>query len=96
MKVIVADGKSLAFEDQLNQLIKLTKTMAKEIGYVVPVFYRVQAQKGNLLLLMVNTSVVGFCNFNIRQKDKVAVIYEIATHPGIRGKGGGKIGRAHV
>lgn len=91
MNVIVADGKSLAFEDQLNQIIKLTKTMTKELGYVFPVVYREEAKKGNLLLLMVNKTVVGFCDFNIRKKDKVAVIYEIATHPGIRGKGGGKM-----
>ena len=91
MNVIIADGKSLAFEDQLNQLIKLTKSMTKEIGYIFPIVYREQAQKGNLLLLMAGKSVVGFCNFNVRRKDQVAVIYEIATHPAIRGKGGGKM-----
>lgn len=89
MNVIVANGRSLAFEDQLKQIIKLTKNMTHELGYVMPVMYRQQAEKKSLLLLMAGNTVAGFCAFNIRKKDGVAIIYEIATHPGIRGKGGG-------
>lgn len=89
MNVIVANAHSLAFEDQLNQLIKITKLMTKEIGYVMPIVYREQATKGNLLLLMSGNLVVGFCNYNIRKKDGIGVIYEVGTHPVIRGKGGG-------
>ena len=90
MNVIVANPNSLAFEDQLNQLIKITKLMTKEIGYVMPIVLREQASRGNLLLLMSGNLVMGFCNYNIRKKDGVGVIYEVGTHPAIRGKGGGK------
>lgn len=92
MKVVVANpNKKLEFEDQLNQIIKITKLMTKQIGYVMPVVLREQATRGNLLLLLSDTLVVGFCNYNIRKKDGVGVIYEIGTHPVIRGKGGGKL-----
>lgn len=89
MKVITANPNSLVFENQLNQIIKITKLMTKEIGYVMPIVLREQASKGNLLLLVSGSLVMGFCNYNVRKKDGVGVIYEVATHPAIRGQGGG-------
>lgn len=89
MNVVKANPNSIEFEGQLNQIIAMTKKMAKEIGYVMPIVYREQASKGKLLLLLSGKLVVGFCNFNIRKKDGIGVIYEVATHPVIRGKGGG-------
>ena len=91
MNIVIADGKSLAFEDQLNQLIKLASKLSNEIGFVPACEYRRQAKRSQLLLLLINNILYGFCSFNIRQKDNIAVIYEIATHPAIRGKGGGKM-----
>lgn len=88
MKIFYPNPNSIEFEEQFNQLIKLTRLMVHEIGYVVPVFYRKQAQEKKLLLLMIDKLVVGFCSFNIRKKDNIGVIYEIGTHPIIRGKGG--------
>jgi len=89
MNVVVANPNSLAFESQLNQIIQITKLMTKEIGYVMPIVLRTQASKGNLLLLMSGNLVMGFCNYNVRKRDNVGVIYEVGTHPAIRGKGGG-------
>jgi len=91
MIVITANPNSIEFEDQLNQLLKLTKLMLNEIGYVVAVFYRQQAKQGKLFLLVSGKVVVGFCSFNVRKRDGVGVIYEVGTHPVIRGKGGGKM-----
>ena len=91
MNVIYANPNSLEFENQLNQIIQMTKKMAHEIKYVMPIIYREQASKKKLLILLSGNIVVGFCNFNIRIKDSVGVIYEIATHPIIRGKGGAKL-----
>jgi N-acetylglutamate synthase-like GNAT family acetyltransferase len=90
MKVIRPNSNSLLFEDYLKQLIKLTSKLTVQIGYVPAIVLRESAKKNNLLLLLINKTVVGFCNYNVRNKDKIAVIYEIATHPAIRGKGGGK------
>jgi hypothetical protein len=73
MNVITANSNSLAFEDQLNQIIKITKLMTKEIGYVMPIVLREQASRGNLLLLMSGNLVMGFCNYNIRKKDGVTL-----------------------
>lgn len=89
MNIIVPNPDSLAFESQFNQLLRLVKLMTHEIGYVVPVFYRKQAKEKKLLLLESGNVIVGFVSFNIRKKDGVGVIYEVATHPMIRGKGGG-------
>ena len=89
MNILVANPRSIEFEDQLKQLIKLAGLMSAQIGYVPAVEYRRQAKNGNLLFLMSGKLVVGFCNFNVRKRDGIGVIYEIATHPVVRGKGGG-------
>lgn len=81
---------TLEFEDQLKQIGKMASKMSKELGYVPLSAYREQAKKGNLILLTTGVNVVGFCNYNIRKKDNVGVIYEIAVHPAMRGKAGGK------
>lgn len=91
MKVIKPNPNSLLFEDFLNQLIKLTSKLSKQIGYVPAIVFREAAKKNNLILLVSNNTVVGFCNYNVRKRDKVAVIYEIGTHPAVRGQGGGKL-----
>lgn len=90
MNVVVANPNSLAFNGQLEQVIKLTKVMTKELGYIMPIALRRAAVHGNVLWLMSNQLVLGFCYFHIRRKDKVGVIYDIATHPMIRNQGGGK------
>lgn len=89
MNIISPDPNTLIFESYIKQLRKILSKAGDVIGFVPVAVLRESAKKKTLLLLEKNDNIVGFCNFTIRKRDNVGVIYEIFILPFLRKKGYG-------
>lgn len=74
-------------EEDIEEISEIAKKSSKEIGFVMKTVLKDSCKTQTLLTALHKNNVVGFCNFNIRNKDNVCVIYEICVHKNFRGLG---------
>ena len=55
-------------------------------GAIIPPIFIEAARKKGVILAKDDDKMIGFIHFNIRKKDKVAVIYHRCVHPDYRGQ----------
>ena len=64
-------------KEDIEVISKIASKYSKEIGFVMKVVLEESCETRTLYTVLYKNEIVGFCNFNIRNKDKVCVIYEI-------------------
>ena len=74
-------------EEDIEEISEIAKKSSKEIGFVMKIVLKDSCKTQTLLTALYKNNIVGFCNFNIRNKDNVCVIYEICVHKDFRGLG---------
>ena len=74
-------------KEDIEAISKIASKYSKEIGFVMKVVLEESCETKTLYTVLYKNEIVGFCNFNIRNKDKVCVIYEICIDEKCRGLG---------
>lgn len=74
-------------KEDIKVISKIASKYSKEIGFVMKVVLEESCETRTLYTILYKNEIVGFCNFNIRNKDKVCVIYEICIDEKCRGLG---------
>ena len=74
-------------KEDIEVISKIASKYSKEIGFVMKVVLEESCKTKTLYTVLYKNEIVGFCNFNIRNKDKVCVIYEICIDEKCRGLG---------
>lgn len=74
-------------KEDIEVISKIASKYSKEIGFVMKVVLEESCETRTLYTILYKNEIVGFCNFNIRNKDKVCVIYEICIDEKCRGLG---------
>ena len=74
-------------KEDIKVISKIASKYSKEIGFVMKVVLEESCETRTLYTILYKNEIVGFCNFNIRNKDKVCVIYEICIDQKCRGLG---------
>ena len=74
-------------KEDVEDISKIAGKYSKEIGFVMKVVLEESCETKTLYTVLYKNEIVGFCNFNIRNKDKVCVIYEICIDEKCRGLG---------
>ena len=74
-------------KEDVETISKIASKYSKEIGFVMKVVLEESCETKTLYTVLYKNEIVGFCNFNIRNKDKVCVIYEICIDEKCRGLG---------
>ena len=74
-------------KEDIEAISKIASKYSKEIGFVMKVVLEESCETKTLYTILYKNEIVGFCNFNIRNKDKVCVIYEICIDEKCRGLG---------
>lgn len=74
-------------KEDIEVISKIASKYSKEIGFVMKVVLEESCETKTLYTILYKNEIVGFCNFNIRNKDKVCVIYEICIDEKCRGLG---------
>ena len=74
-------------KEDVETISKIASKYSKEIGFVMKVVLEESCETKTLYTVLYKNEIVGFCNFNIRNKDKVCIIYEICIDEKCRGLG---------
>ena len=74
-------------KEDVEAISKIASKYSKEIGFVMKVVLEESCETKTLYTVLYKNEIVGFCNFNIRNKDKVCIIYEICIDEKCRGLG---------
>ena len=74
-------------KEDIETISKIASKYSKEIGFVMKVVLEESCETKTLYTILYKNEIVGFCNFNIRNKDKVCIIYEICIDEKCRGLG---------
>ena len=74
-------------KEDIETISKIASKYSKEIGFVMKVVLEESCETKTLYTVLYKNEIVGFCNFNIRNKDKVCIIYEICIDEKCRGLG---------
>ena len=63
-------------KEDIKTISKIASKYSKEIGFVMNVVLEESCETKTLYTVLYKNEIVGFCNFNIRNKDKVCVMFD--------------------